>query len=41
VIVWEDASFVGFQFNTPAPANYIDWRERNQAFSDIGGHAVH
>ena len=35
VIVWEDASFVGFQFNTPAPANYIDWRARNQAFSDM------
>ena len=35
VIVWEDASFVGFQFNTPAPANYIDWRARNRAFSDM------
>jgi predicted permease len=35
VIVWEDASFVGFKFNTPAPANYIDWRARNQAFSDM------
>ena len=27
-ILWEDASFVGFPRNTPAPANYIDWKTR-------------
>lgn len=35
VMVWEDASFVGFAFNTPAPANYVDWRAQNQAFTDM------
>src|SRR5262245_7058262 len=35
VIVWEDASFVGFAQNTPAPANYVDWRAQNQVFTDM------
>jgi len=35
VIVWEDASFVGFAENTPAPANYVDWRAQNQVFTDM------
>src|ERR1700730_17087727 len=35
VIVWEDASFVGFAENTPAPANYLDWRAQNQVFTDM------
>ena len=35
VIVWEDASFVGFEFNTPAPGNYIEWRAQNQVFTDM------
>jgi predicted permease len=35
VQVWEDASFVGFPKNTPAPANYVDWREQNQVFEDM------
>lgn len=26
VMVWEDASFAGFPQNTPAPANYLDWK---------------
>jgi hypothetical protein len=30
VIVWEDASVIGFAHNTPAPANYVDWRAQNQ-----------
>jgi predicted permease len=34
-IVWEDASFVGFAQNTPAPANYVDWRKQNQVFTDM------
>ncbi len=34
-VVWEDASFIGFAFNTPAPANYLDWRARNQVFTDM------
>ena len=34
-IVWEDASFIGFAHNTPAPANYMDWRRQNQVFADM------
>jgi putative ABC transport system permease protein len=35
MIVWEDASFIGFAFNTPAPANYVDWRAQNRVFTDM------
>src|ERR1700743_2154478 len=35
VMVWEDASAIGFSHNTPAPANYFDWLERNHVFTDI------
>jgi len=35
VMVWEDASFMGFARNTPAPANYVDWRAQNQVFTDM------
>lgn len=35
VIVWEDATFAGFPKNTPAPANYFDWKNQNQSFSDM------
>jgi predicted permease len=39
VIVWEDASFAGFPRNTPAPANYIDWKNQNQSFTDMAATA--
>jgi putative ABC transport system permease protein len=35
VNVWEDASFAGFPRNTPAPANYYDWKEQNTVFEDV------
>src|SRR5580693_4520831 len=35
VMVWEDASSIGFAHNTPAPANYFDWRDQNHVFTDI------
>ena len=35
VIVWEDAAFAGFPHNTPAPANYVDWKAQNQSFADM------
>src|SRR5215216_4013279 len=35
VIVWEDATFAGFPHNTPAPANYVDWKTQNQSFTDM------
>ena len=34
-IVWEDASFIGFAHNTPAPANFVDWRKQNRVFKDM------
>ena len=35
VMIWEDASFVGFPRNTPAPANYFDWKNHTQSFEDM------
>jgi len=34
-MVWEDASFAGFPKNTPAPANFYDWRRLNHSFVDL------
>ena len=35
VMVWEDASRIGFPRNTPAPANYADWKAQNKVFEDM------
>ena len=35
VMVWEDASIASFPRNTPAPANFFDWKARNHFFSDM------
>jgi predicted permease len=32
VMVWEDASYMGFPMGTPAPANYADWLSQNRVF---------
>jgi predicted permease len=34
-VVWEDASSIGFPHNTPAPANYVDWKRMNHVFVDM------
>lgn len=39
VMVWEDAAFAGFPRNTPAPANYADWKAQNQVFEATGAFA--
>ncbi|HET6863099.1 MAG TPA: ABC transporter permease, partial [Pyrinomonadaceae bacterium] len=38
VMVWEDAAMIGFPQNTPAPANYIDWKNQSQSFQDMAAH---
>lgn len=35
VEVWEEASWMGFPQNTPAPANMLDWKQRNHVFTDM------
>ena len=35
VLIWEDSTFIGFPDNTPAPANFVDWRAQNAVFSDM------
>jgi len=40
VEVFEDASKIGFPENSPAPANYIDWKQRNHVFADMAASAT-
>jgi predicted permease len=35
IVLWEDASRAGFAKNTPAPANFFDWRRMNRSFADM------
>ena len=35
MMVYEDASSIGFARNTPAPANYFDWRAENHVFTGM------
>ena len=35
VMVWEDASFIGFPRNTPAPANYVDIKAQSRTLKDL------
>ena len=33
VMVWDNATHLGFPKDTPAPANFLDWRQQNSVFS--------
>ncbi len=35
VMLWEDASYVGFPQNNLSAADYVDWRAQNQVFTDM------
>jgi predicted permease len=35
VMVFEDASALGYPRDTPAPANFIDWRDQNKVFEGM------
>lgn len=35
VMVFEDCSQIGFPNNTPAPANFFDWKAQNHVFTDM------
>src|SRR3979490_1883485 len=35
VEVYEDASKIGFPRNTPAPANFVDWKALTHVFEDM------
>ncbi|HZE69980.1 MAG TPA: ABC transporter permease [Pyrinomonadaceae bacterium] len=35
VMLWEEASFAGFPRNTPAAANYADWKALSHSFEDM------
>lgn len=34
-MIWEDASFIGFPQDTPAPGNFADWKAQSQTFEDM------
>ncbi|MGA3190267.1 MAG: ABC transporter permease, partial [Bryobacteraceae bacterium] len=35
VMVWEDATHIGFAHAMAAPANYFDWKAQNHVFTDM------
>ena len=35
VIVWENATHLGFPKNTPSPANFLDWQKQNTVFTGM------
>src|ERR687889_436529 len=35
VMLWEDSTAAGFSRDTPAPANYFDWKSQQQSFDQM------
>src|ERR1044071_3957284 len=35
VMLWEDATRIGFPQNTPAPANFADWKAQTRSFESV------
>lgn len=39
VTIYEDASWLGYAKNTPAPANFVDWKREARSFAGMGATA--
>src|SRR5437762_10233955 len=39
MMVWENATHLGFPKNTPSPANFLDWRQQTTVFQGIAAFA--
>src|SRR3954453_423831 len=39
VMVWENATHLGFPKNTPSPANFLDWQKQSTVFSGMAAFA--
>ena len=39
VMIWEDNSRHGYPRDTPAPANFVDWRDQNKVFEAVAATA--
>jgi putative ABC transport system permease protein len=39
VMLWENATHLGFPKNTPSPANFLDWRRQNTVFTGMAAMA--
>src|SRR3989440_10238904 len=39
VIIWENATHLGFPKNTPSPANFLDWRDQSTLFTGMAAMA--
>jgi putative ABC transport system permease protein len=39
VMLWEDATHLGFPKNTPSPANFLDWQRQNSVFAGMAAMA--
>ena len=40
VMVWEDASKIGFPHNTPSPGSFSDWKADRKTFEDVAALAA-
>ena len=39
VMIWENATHLGFPKNTPSPANFLDWRQQSTVFQGMAAFA--
>jgi putative ABC transport system permease protein len=39
VMIWEEATHLGFPKDTPSPANFLDWRQQSTVFDEMSAFA--